>query len=66
MSYYGWKGKDDSQASGKLLCALIALRHAEIDKNLLMELNDSGRSIDQIADYLDIAVNSVDMIESSM
>jgi hypothetical protein len=40
MSYYGWNGKDDSQAPGKLLGALIALRHAGIDKNLLIDLND--------------------------
>lgn len=60
------KGKNDSQASGKFLPSLIALRHAEIDKNILIELNDSGRSFDQIADYLDITVNNVDMIESSI
>ena len=33
MSYHGWNGKDDSDASGKLLGALIALRYAGIDKN---------------------------------
>ena len=53
MSYHGWNGKDDSQASGKLLSALIALRHAGIDKNLLIDLNDSGFTFDEIADYLD-------------
>jgi hypothetical protein len=49
MSYYGWNGKDDSQASGKLLGALIALRHAGIDKHLLIHLNDSGFTFDEIA-----------------
>jgi hypothetical protein len=53
MSYHGWNGKDDSQASGKLLSALIALRHAGIDKNLLIDLNDSGFTFDEIADYLE-------------
>jgi hypothetical protein len=53
MSYHGWNGKDDSQASEKLLSALIALRHAGIDKNLLIDLNDSGFTFDEIADYLD-------------
>jgi hypothetical protein len=53
MSYHGWNGKDDSQASGKLLSALIALRYAGIDKNLLIDLNDSGFTFDEIADYLD-------------
>jgi hypothetical protein len=53
MSYYGWNGKDDSQASGKLLGALIALRYAGIDKNLIIQLNDSGATFNEIADYLD-------------
>jgi hypothetical protein len=52
MSYFGWNGKDDSAASGKLLGALISLRHAGIDKNLIIELNDSGFTFDEIADYL--------------
>ena len=53
MSYYGWDGKDDSHATRKLLGALIALRYAGIDRNLLIEMNDSGMSFDEIADYLD-------------
>ena len=44
---------DDSQASAKLLGALIALRHAGIDKHLLIDLNDSGFTFDEIADYLE-------------
>jgi hypothetical protein len=42
MSYFGWNGKDDSSAATKLLAALIALRHARIDKDLLIDLNDTG------------------------
>jgi hypothetical protein len=53
MSYYGWSGQDDSNASSKLLGALIALRCSGIDKNVLIEMNDSGNSFDEIADYLD-------------
>ena len=53
MSYYGWNGKDDPQASSKLLGSLIALRCAGIDKNSLIDMNDSGMSFDEIADYLD-------------
>ena len=53
MSYYGWNGKDDSQASSKLLGTLISLRYAGIDRNLLIDMNDSGMSFDEIADYLD-------------
>jgi hypothetical protein len=53
MSYYGWNGKDDSQAASKLLGTLIALRSAGIDKNSLIDMNDSGMSFDEIANYLD-------------
>jgi hypothetical protein len=52
-AYFGWNGKDDSQASGKLLGTLIALRSAGIDKNLLIEMDDSGYTFDEIAAYLD-------------
>jgi hypothetical protein len=53
MSYYGWNGKDDSKATSKLLGTLIALRCAGIDKDLLIEQNDSGYTFEEIADYLD-------------
>jgi hypothetical protein len=53
MSYYGWNGKDDFNASSKLLGALVALRHAGFDRNLIIEMNDSGFTFDEIADYLD-------------
>ena len=52
MSYYGWNGKDDSHAATKLLGALIALRYAGIDKNLIIQLNDLDATFDEIADYL--------------
>ena len=45
MSYYGWNGKDDSQGASKLLGTLIALRCAGIDKNSLIDMNDSGMSL---------------------
>jgi len=53
MSYYGWKGKDDSHAGEKLLGASIALRHTGVSKDLIIRLNDSGKTFDEIADYLD-------------
>jgi hypothetical protein len=37
----------------RLLGALIALRHAGIDKHLLIHLNDSGFTFDEIADYVE-------------
>jgi hypothetical protein len=53
MSYFGWNGKDDIRASRKLLSAFIALTHAGVSKDLVVQLNDSGTSFDEIADYLD-------------
>ena len=53
MSYFGWNGKDDSHARGKLLGASIALRHAGVSKDLIIRLNDSGSTFTEIADYLD-------------
>jgi protein involved in sex pheromone biosynthesis len=52
MSYYGWDGKDDSHIATKLVGALIALRYVGIDKNLIIQLNDSDGTFDEIADYL--------------
>jgi len=53
MSYYGWKGRDDSQAAEKLLGTSIALRHTGVSKDLIIRLNDSGKTFEEIADYLD-------------
>jgi len=53
MSYYGWDGKCITNAERKLYAALLALRRAGINKELLIELNDSGATFDDIADYLD-------------
>ena len=53
MSYYGWDGKCITNAERRLYAALVALRQAGISKELLIDLNDSGASFDQIADYLD-------------
>ena len=53
MSYYGWNGKDDSHAAGKLLGASIALRHAGVSKDTIIRLNDFGLTFEEIADYLD-------------
>ena len=42
-----------SKPASQLLGTLIALRCVGIDKNLLIDLNDSGLSFDEIAEYLD-------------
>ena len=53
MSYFGWDGKDDVRASRKLLSSFIALTQAGVSKDLVVQLNDSGMSFDEIAEYLD-------------
>jgi hypothetical protein len=53
MSYYGWDGKDWAGASSKLFAALFALRHTGISTDLMIDLNDSGSTFDEIANYLD-------------
>ncbi|RPJ32098.1 MAG: hypothetical protein EHM25_01390, partial [Nitrosopumilales archaeon] len=49
MSYYGWDGKCITNAERRLYAALVALRQAGISKELLIELNDSGATFDEIA-----------------
>ncbi len=58
MSFYGWDGKDDLDATKRLLAALVELKDAGIDEGLLIDLNDSGYTFDEIADYLDRLKNS--------
>ena len=49
----GWDGRDDSDAAELLLAASIQMKHAVVDEGLLIDLNDSGYTFDEIADYLD-------------
>ena len=53
LSYFGWDGKDDTRASRKLLSTFIALINAGVSKDLVVQLNDSGMSFDEVADYID-------------
>lgn len=53
MSYYGWDGKCCTNAERRLYAALVALRRAGLTKESLIELNDSGMTFEEIADYLD-------------
>jgi hypothetical protein len=53
MSYYGWDGREDFDAVNNLLDTSGTLNRAGIDYSLLKDLNDSGLSFDEIADYLD-------------
>ena len=42
-----------SDAAELLLAASIQMKHAVVDEGLLIDLNDSGYTFDEIADYLD-------------
>lgn len=53
MSYYGWNDKHRSDAARRLQCALCALKGAGISTDLLIDLNDSDMTFDDIADFLD-------------
>jgi hypothetical protein len=53
MSYYGWNGKESALQSSELLAALFALRHAGISPDLVIDLNDSGMTFDQMAGFLE-------------
>jgi hypothetical protein len=59
MSYYGWNGKDDFKATGKLLNVTNVLRQAGIKGDFLVKLNDSGLTFDEIADNLDYTRNNI-------
>jgi hypothetical protein len=49
MSYFGWNSRDDSYAAGRSLDASIALRQAGSNEDLIIRLNDSGCTFDEIA-----------------
>jgi hypothetical protein len=57
MLYYGWDGRNDLNAVIGLFAALGQLKYAGIDEDLLIDLNDSGLTFDEIADYIDIDIN---------
>jgi hypothetical protein len=51
MSYYGWDGHSDTSKSMKI--ALNSLKEADIRRSTIIKLNDSGKTFDEIAEYLD-------------
>jgi hypothetical protein len=53
MSYFGWNGKNDLGSARRLLAAFVTLKNEGIDEELLISLNDSGYTFNEIADYLD-------------
>jgi hypothetical protein len=55
MSYFGWDGTDDFDVAKVLFTTMKMLRRASIDEELLITMNNSGYTFDEIADYLDRA-----------
>jgi uncharacterized protein (DUF3820 family) len=53
MSYFGWNGKNDPGSARRLLAAFVSLKNEGIDEEIIMKLNDSGYTFDEIANYLD-------------
>jgi hypothetical protein len=53
MSYFGLDGRVDIKTANNLLATSDILKHAGIDEDLVIDLNDSGLTFDEIADYLD-------------
>ncbi|MGH9976994.1 MAG: hypothetical protein ACRD8Z_14335 [Nitrososphaeraceae archaeon] len=54
LSYFGWDGKLDSDITTSLQAALPTLSNAGLrDDFSIIELNDSGMTFDEIANYLD-------------
>jgi hypothetical protein len=66
MSYFGWDGRVDFDAANNLLAAADVLKHTGIDEDLLIDLNDSGFTFDEIANYLERQNNEArfELIES--
>ncbi|MGE5662284.1 MAG: hypothetical protein ACM3X1_08565 [Ignavibacteriales bacterium] len=53
MSYFGWDGRVELDTANDLIAISDVLNHANIDYDLLIDLNDSGHTFEEIADYLD-------------
>ena len=55
MSYYGWNGisKYGFEVARSSLATLVALRREGVSYWAVMEMNDSGATFDEIADFLD-------------
>ncbi len=55
MSYYGWNGNSKYcfDAAKSSLAALVALRRDSVSYWAVIEMNDSGLTFDEIADFLD-------------
>ncbi|MGH9974875.1 MAG: hypothetical protein ACRD8Z_03435 [Nitrososphaeraceae archaeon] len=53
MSYYGWNGCDFFDIARSLICTLYLLNNAGVKIDFIAQLNDSGKTFDEIADFLE-------------
>ena len=53
MSYFGWDVRVELDTANDLIAFSDVLKHANVDYDLLIDLNDSGYTFEEIADYLD-------------
>jgi hypothetical protein len=55
MSYYGWNGnsKYGFDIAKSSLATLVALKRESVSYWAVIEMNDSGATFDEIADYMD-------------
>ncbi len=53
MSYFGWDGSQNYLAANDIIAVFYELKQAGVDGELLMDLNDSGFTFNEIADFLD-------------
>jgi hypothetical protein len=56
MSYFGWNGMHNSNAPNNLQLALHKLKDVGIRSDTVIKLNDSGKTFDEIADYIDLCI----------
>ena len=62
VSYYGWNGKRDSDSfdvARSLTSTLHALKNTGVQIDFIAQLNDSGVTFDEIADFLDKVDRSI-------
>ena len=52
MEYYGWNGKQNSNMTC-LQAAYCALKKSGISDDIIFQMNDTGKTFVEIADFLD-------------
>jgi hypothetical protein len=58
MSYFGWDGSQNYLAANDIIAVFYELKQVGVDGELLIDLNDSGFTFNEIADYIDLCITS--------